>query len=240
MDRATRSPCPSGDSFAGSAQPNGGGRASRRSVRGGGSVEGGCEGPENDPVDHFHRTAGRQAPARSDPLLIIRSSGMRAAGLFAPGNGAGGSISANNGPAGPGVSLRICRLGLRGPEEQAGGLFLPSNGPAGPGSNSSVGLFKGISHARQANPLGGFRRGVRRARKSCRWVLRARKTVRWTVFTEERAGKPRNIFTDERAGRPRTARPPERAGKPRNIFTDERAGRPRTARPPCGICSVFD
>ena len=22
----------------------------------------GCEGPENDPVDHFHRTAGRQAP----------------------------------------------------------------------------------------------------------------------------------------------------------------------------------
>ena len=22
----------------------------------------GCEGSENDPVDHFHRTAGRQAP----------------------------------------------------------------------------------------------------------------------------------------------------------------------------------
>ena len=56
-------------------------------------------------------------------------------------------------------SLRICRPGLRGPEEQAGGLFLPSNGPAGPGSNLSVSIFKGKSHARQANPLGGFRRG---------------------------------------------------------------------------------
>ena len=84
-------------------------------------------------------------------------------------------VFSENGPAGPGatlnfcgagltcgtkiLSLQLCRLGLRGPEEQAGGLFLPSNGPADPGSNLSVSRSKGKSHARQANPLGGFRRG---------------------------------------------------------------------------------
>ena len=83
-DRATRSPCPSGDLFAGSAQPTGGGRASRRSVLGGGSVEGGCEGPENDPVDHFHRTAGRQAPARSGLFLKSAAAACTVRGYSRP------------------------------------------------------------------------------------------------------------------------------------------------------------
>ena len=71
---------------------------------------------------------------------------MRAAGLFAPGNGAGGSISANNGPAGPGATLnfcgagltcgtkilssRLCRPGFAAPGKQASGLRGPEGAVA--------------------------------------------------------------------------------------------------------------
>ena len=130
-DRTTRNPCPSGDSFAGSAQPTGGGRVSRRSVHDEGSAEGGCEGPEIVPVAQSHRTAGRQALARSDPLHKIRSSGMYVAGLFAPGNGAGGSISANNGPAGPGVPCSFAARESRRDDRQSC-WGVPQGGEEGP------------------------------------------------------------------------------------------------------------